>query len=196
MTSAVQTIRLEHFNIGSVLFSLRYLIEQIEQGRWEPDFTLLSVILEYMERFPEVLHHPKEEDYLFRAMQRRKPELAGLLGLVHDEHVKGARMLRDLRDALGCYESNPEGFEAFRDRALAYIEFERRHMAREERELLPMALDLLQEEDWREIDAAFAANDDPLFGAARRKEFERLTQHILNLAPTPLGFRERRAAAG
>ena len=196
MATAVQTIRLEHFNIGSVLFSLRYLIEQVEDGRWEPDFTLFNVILEYMERFPEVLHHPKEEDYLFKAMQRRKPELARLLSLVHDEHVKGARMLQDLRDALGAYEANQQGFALFKERALTYIEFERRHMAREERELLPLALDILQDEDWEEIDAAFSANDDPLFGAARRKEFDRLMQHILNLAPTPLGFRELRAAAG
>ena len=196
MATAVQTIRLEHFNIGSVLFSLRYLIEQVEEGRWEPDFTLFNVILEYMERFPEVLHHPKEEDYLFKAMQRRKPDLARLLSLVHDEHVKGARMLQDLRDALGAYEASKESFALFKERALAYIEFERRHMAREERELLPLALDILQDEDWEEIDAAFSANDDPLFGAARRKEFDRLMQHILNLAPTPLGFRERRAAAG
>ena len=68
-------------------------------------------------------------------------------------------------------------------------------MAREERELLPLALKLLRDEDWREIDAAFAANDDPLFGAQRRKEFEGLIHHILELAPTPLGFHERQGAA-
>ena len=39
------------------------------------------------------------------------------------------------------------------------------------------------------------ANDDPLFGAQRRKEFEGLIHHILELAPTPLGFHERQGAA-
>ena len=117
-----------------------------------------------------------------------------MLAHVHDEHVKGAHMLKELRHLLGAYEANPENFERFKTEALSYIDFERRHMAREERELLPLALKVLHDEDWREIDAAFARNDDPLFGAARRKEFDKLIQHILNLAPTPLGFRERNAA--
>ncbi len=34
MTGALQTIRLEHFNIHSVLACLRYLVRAIDEGDW------------------------------------------------------------------------------------------------------------------------------------------------------------------
>ena len=194
MPSAVQTIRLEHFNIASVLTCLSYLLREIENQRWRPDFELLSSVIEYLERYPAVFHHPKEEDYLFKALRLRQPEIGRILDLVHDEHVKGGKMLAELRRALEAYRADGHAFDSFKQIATSYIGFERRHMAREERELLPLSLRVLHDEDWAEIDAAFASNEDPLFGQARGKEFQRLVEHILELAPSPLGFQSREAA--
>jgi len=42
--------------------------------------------------------------------------------------------------------------------------------------------------DWDEANAAFAANDDPLFGAAPRAEFAALHARIVRLAPEPYGL--------
>lgn len=196
MTRAVHIIWLEHANIASVLACLRYLVSEIDEGRWTPDFQLLSDILDYMESFPEAVHHPKEEHYLFPALSRRRPEVAMLLERVHEEHDRGAEMLADLHDKLDAYEADAAMFEAFRDAARAYVDFERRHMAREDRELIPLAMKALSEADWAEIDAAFARNDDPLFGAERREEFDRLFRHILEFAPRPIGFGRQVAEAG
>jgi len=195
LTSAVQTIRLEHFNVASVLVCLRYLVDQIEKGRWQPDFELLASVVTYMESFPEVMHHPKEENYLFKALLRRDPGLAKKLDLVRAEHVEGAAKLQALRGALAAYRCTADAFNAFKLAADDYVVFERRHMKREERELLPLALKLLTDEDWKEIDAAFARNDDPLFGRERKREFGSLLQHILDLAPSPFGFATQEAEA-
>ena len=199
MTRAVQTIRLEHFNIASVLTCLGYLLREAEAGHWQPEERLLSAVLQYLESYPEVYHHPKEDDHLFAAMRRRQPELGEILDKVHGEHVKGARLLEELRQSLTDYfgraEPRAEDFADFRQKALDYIVFERRHMQREERELLPLALKILEPEDWQEIDAAFSSNTDPLFGAERRQEFKDLVDWILELAPSPLGFREDAPAA-
>jgi branched-chain amino acid transport system ATP-binding protein len=46
---------------------------------------------------------------------------------------------------------------------------------------------VLTEEDWSGIDAAFADNDDPVFGRARREEYRRLLAAIAEHAPAPLG---------
>jgi hemerythrin-like domain-containing protein len=189
--SALQTIRIEHHNIASVLYCLRYLLGELDKGRWAPDFELFDIILDYMATFPEAMHHPKEEDYLLAAMQRRKPDTAQLVAVIHDEHVKGGELLKALRGRFEDYRADPASFADFKAAAEDYIDFERRHMAREERELLPLALQVLQDEDWKEIDAAFGRDDDPLFGTASRKEFQKLIHYILELAPTPLGFRER-----
>ena len=194
MSSAVQTIRMEHFNIASVLTSFAHMLREIDNGRWSPDHQLLATVLDYMERYPEVYHHPKEEDYLFAAMLRRRPDLAEKLEMVHKEHVKGAHMLAELREAQIAYSVDPSTFQTFKELAETYMAFERRHMQREERELLPLAMKILTEEDWREIDEAFRSNDDPLFGAERRQEFKALVDRILDLAPSPLGFGGREDA--
>lgn len=188
MNKAVQTIWLEHMNIASVLACLRYLLGEIDKGAWAADFQLLSDIIDYMEDFPEKMHHPKEEDYILAALRRRKPDSGPLLDKVRDEHVKGTEMLAGLRGKLDLYESDPAAFPGFLEAARAYIEFERRHMVREERELLPLARRALRADDWRAIEAAFARNEDPLFGDKRRTQFETLFRHILELAPEPMGF--------
>ncbi len=195
MPTAIQVIRMEHFNIASVLACLAHCVREIEAGRWKVDHQLLAAVVEYLERYPEVYHHPKEDDFLFAAMRRRQPELSKKLDMVHEEHVKGGHMLSELRQAQAAYSLDSNGWARFKTAAEAYLVFERRHMQREERELLPLALKILHEEDWKEIDEAFARNDDPLFGSDRRQEFKDLVDRILELAPSPLGFAQREAVA-
>jgi DNA-directed RNA polymerase specialized sigma24 family protein len=52
--------------------------------------------------------------------------------------------------------------------------------------LLDRVADCLTEEDWREIDAAFDADDDPLFGAHRREEFRKLYLRVINQLPSKM----------
>jgi branched-chain amino acid transport system ATP-binding protein len=106
MTRALQIVGLEHFNIHSVLACLRYLVRAIEKGEWEPDFALLSAIVDYMEAFPEALHHPKEESHLFAALLRRRPEAAALIDRLCEDHAKGVPLLDDLRTALAEYRKD------------------------------------------------------------------------------------------
>ena len=192
MFHALQTIRLEHYNIHSVLACLRYLVRQIEEESWKPDFDLLFAIVEYMETFPEVLHHPKEEDYLFAALLRRQPASAPLVERLCEDHAAGERLLDDLRTALEAYRDDAAALGRFRQAAQTYVEAERRHMGVEERELLPLAMAALDDEDWVEIDAAFSRNDDPMFGTARQEAFRALFRKILDHAPAPMGFGVRK----
>ena len=61
-------------------------------------------------------------------------------------------------------------------------------MLLEERELLPLAEQVLTSEDWDELDAAFAADQDPLSGGAPDAEYVALFTRIVNLVPAPLGL--------
>jgi len=60
-------------------------------------------------------------------------------------------------------------------------------MRAEEEELLPRAREHLTADDWREIDAAFSGNADPLVGASAGADYEALFRLIVNLAPPPIG---------
>lgn len=178
MVEAIRTIQREHGNIDTVLSLLRRRAEEAADGG-AIDADLFTAIIDYMKSFPGGIHHPKEERHIFAALERRDPATAPLLALLREEHEMGRALLAGLEEVLAfcCRDHSARG--RFRDSVNAYVEFERRHMAREERDLLPLAAEALTAEDWREIDAAFARNDDPLFGAEARKPFERLLAEIV-----------------
>jgi hemerythrin-like domain-containing protein len=67
-----------------------------------------------------------------------------------------------------------------------YADFQWRHMRTEEDLIMPLAERELSGEDWQRIDAAFADDDDPVFGTARSEEYRRLHATIAEHAP-PLG---------
>ena len=58
---------------------------------------------------------------------------------------------------------------------------------------MPLAERALRKEDCSGIDAAFADNDDPLFGSARREEYRRLLAAIAEHAPAPFGAGDKHA---
>src|SRR5262245_59685160 len=67
-------IRDEHRSLGAVIHGLEYLIREARAKTVAPQFPLLRAILHYIKAFPETLHHPKEEAYLFRKLRTRTNE--------------------------------------------------------------------------------------------------------------------------
>jgi hemerythrin-like domain-containing protein len=188
MTLTYRIIRSEHFEINIVLTCLDNLVNALERKTWKPDFDLLFLILDFIESFPATFHHPKEEDYLFKAVRRRSPEAGPVLDQLCDEHVQGLDLIDGLKASLEAYLESPAARDWFRDSALGYVDHERQHMLKEEREILPLALQVLSRDDWREIDAAFERNDHPLFGPTRQESFDKLFSLILRQAPNSIAF--------
>jgi len=188
---AIQTIKDEHRSISAVLHGLRYLARQLTESPVQPDFAVFRAMIRYIDEFPERLHHPKEEKYLFARLLERFPEVAELAGELHEEHAMGAQLIRDLEKSLGYFEENtPAGAPTFRAAVEAYSDFHWKHMRKEEDQLLPLAEQHLTEEDWEAIAAAFKDNVDPIAGVPQ-KEFEELFSRIALIAPAPIGFGDR-----
>ena len=191
MKNAIQTIRDEHRSIAAVLHALKQLAKDAEDPSLEPRFEVFRAMIYYIDQFPERLHHPKEEQYLFARLEARAPGARPLLETLRAEHVMGAQLIRDLEQALVGLEVGAAGGEhAFRAAVDAYAEFHWKHMRKEEQELLPLAERHFSAADWREIDAAFAGNEDPI-ADLREQDFEKLFSRIVALAPEPLGLGER-----
>jgi len=187
MPSAVTIIRDEHRAVGSVLRGLSHLVEEIRGGQ-APDFRLLRAIVRYIEAFPDKLHHPKEDDYLYKVLRQRAPEVASLLEALQDEHARCPGETQRLSHALDAYERDQGAFDSFAGAVSRYAEFQYAHMRREEGEILPVAERALQPADWSQIDAAFASNNDPVVGVPVQKEFRELFRKIVNLMPAPAGL--------
>ena len=188
MPAALSVIRDEHRSLVAVLQALQFLVRDIRDRGVEPDFDLFSLILDYIEIFPEKLHHPKEDDYLFKAVRTRTAEANAVLDELEREHARCDELIHSLRHALARYRvGGAQGFEAFAAAVDDYLDFHWKHMRKEEDVVIPLAERVLTDADWTTIDAAFKANDDPLFGPQPKQEFRTLFQLIVNRAPAPLG---------
>ena len=147
------------------MHGLQYLVNEVREGRRKPDFEVLRAMVHYIDAFPEKLHHPKEDRYLFARLRQRSTEANSVLDQLEAEHIHGAKLIRDLEQDLLRWEmGGDENFAAFAEKVKQYADFHWHHMRQEEQVVLPLAERVLTEEDWREIDAAFAGNADPLIG--------------------------------
>jgi len=188
MPTALAVIRDEHRSLVAVLQGLQFLVRDIRDRGVEPDFDLFSLIVDYIEIFPEKLHHPKENDYLFKAVRTRTAEANAVLDELEREHAQCDALIHSLRHALARYRvGGAQGYEAFAAAVEDYLDFHWKHMRKEEDGVIPLAERVLTDADWTAIDAAFKANDDPLFGPQPKQEFRKLFQLIVTRAPAPLG---------
>jgi len=186
MKSSLNIIRIEHRNLAAVLHGLQRLVDSVRKGT-KPDFTTMRAVMYYIDTFPEKLHHPKEDRYLFARLRQRTHKADAALAQLQGEHRHGEKLIRDLEQALLRWEMGGEKeFAAFADELVRYADFQWRHMQLEEEVILPLAQDVLTEEDWRDIDAAFARNEDPLVTKDVEKDYEQLFKRILSVASPPI----------
>jgi hemerythrin-like domain-containing protein len=183
-------IRDEHQALAAVLRSLKMLLAQAAREGSKPPFDVLRAMLFYVDEFPERLHHTKETELLFKRLRVRAPELKDTLDRLDHDHARGERAIRDLEHALLAYEVMGEPRRVAFETALErYVGFYLEHMAIEENDVLPAAQRALGAADWADLDAAFAANRDPLAGRHEPEEpYRQLFKTIVMNAPAPIGL--------
>jgi hemerythrin-like domain-containing protein len=141
-------------------------------------------MLYYIEHFPERLHHPKEEAFLFGPLREVSPEHAELVAELERQHREGSAQFAALRRALAAYEAGEPGAAAdFIAQVEPFAQSQWRHMAAEEKVVLPAAERLLGDTAWRRAIEAFLENGDPRFGSSADAAFADLFTRLLNLLP-------------
>jgi len=157
MNTTIAILCDEHRSIAAVIKGLLDHVADVKNGTRAPDFEVFTSMFDYIETLPERIHHPKENDYLFRYLRMRDPESASILDTLEAQHETGAELLADLREKLAAYRSDGE-LDAFDQALTAYAEFNWDHMGKEENDVFPRAEKYLTAADWQIIDAAFAVN--------------------------------------
>jgi nucleotide-binding universal stress UspA family protein/hemerythrin-like domain-containing protein len=177
-------IREEHRSLAAVIHGLEYLVRETRERGTAPEFPLLRAILYYIKAFPEALHHPKEDEYLFSKLRLRTAEFNDTLDELERQHVDGSRLVGEMDAALARYEADSKGgFDGFADAVKRFAAHEWPHMILETKVILPAAQKYLTAEDWSEIGKAFAQHGDPRFNLDADEEFRQMFSRILNLAP-------------
>jgi nucleotide-binding universal stress UspA family protein/hemerythrin-like domain-containing protein len=187
MAAPLAIIRDEHRSLAAVMHGLEFLVRQAREQRAPPSFPLLGAMLHYIKAFPETLHHPKEDAYLFRKLRARTHEFDATLDELERQHVEGRGHVDELERSIAAYEADPaSGFARFAAAVERFVTTQTEHMALESKVIVPAARAHLTEADWAEIGAAFAGNSDPRFSIDSEEEFRQLFARILNLAPAKM----------
>lgn len=188
--TSIHIIRDEHATLAAMLRSLGMMVERGPADDPKGFFEVLGAMLFYIDEFPERLHHPKETELLFPPVARLVPETRELIARLDQDHHKGEANIRALQHQLMAWELLGESRRtAFEEAVKRYLGFYLEHMRLEEMVILPAALKVLSEADWKELDAAFATNCDPLTGKYPRDPvYDRLFTRIVSKAPAPIGL--------
>ena len=187
---SLRTINEEHATLNAMLQSLLMMIKRGPLNEPELFFDILRAMLFYIDEVPEKQHHPKETELLFPIVAKRSPQCAEVIQRLNNEHHKGESNIRDLQHLLVAWELLGDSRRVeFETAAQQYVDFYKEHMHLEESVVIPEALKVLNADDWRSIDAAFAMNSDPLSKSKPRDPiYDRLFTKITLRTPAPIGL--------
>jgi nucleotide-binding universal stress UspA family protein/hemerythrin-like domain-containing protein len=180
---AIGIIRDEHRSLGAVLHAWLHLLDRDQASPDVPRDQLMRAMVHYIRSFPMALHHPKEDEYLFRKLRERTTRCNAELDELERQHERDRQLLDELAALVEQHLAGEADAASVREAVSRYAHFIWEHMGREEGVILPAAQRYLTQEDWDEISAAFLANRDPRFGGDTDAEFKRLFSRIVNLAP-------------
>ncbi|MDO9198804.1 hemerythrin domain-containing protein [Rhodoferax sp.] len=188
MRPAMRILGREHLALRAVARIIAMEAVLLARGG-QVDIALLESIAAYIAEFPNRIHHPKEEAFLFRAMRERAPQrCAALLDRLLSDHGKEDDSIAQFLDALTAYKNSVPGATAqLAEVAGSYARHLERHIEVENTQAFPLAEEVLLASDWQTIDAAFMANDDPLVSATPGLRYADLHRRIMALGATPPG---------
>lgn len=180
-TRAIGIIHDEHRSMAAVLRGLQKLGRQARHEDGMVDIPLLRQMLLYLHHFPEKLHHPKEDLYLFRKLRACTSEFNDMLDELERQHIQEHELLRALDRSVALYEANhPAAHDAFTNALQQYSGALWEHMSLEETVILKGAREHLSEVDWEEIATAFEANHDPYLGDDNDPTLRKMFTRIAN----------------
>ncbi len=178
MTQLIAALRKEHANIGQLLDILERQVALFDRGE-TPDYDIVLGVVDYFQSYPDLYHHPKE-DLVYQKLQLRDPEAAQQVGDLRQEHEELAARTREFAAAVRAVLDEAQvSRTSFSEWARRFVQVHRDHMAQEERLFLPAARAALTPEDWADISARVADQDDPLFGEEVGGRYEALRRNIL-----------------
>src|SRR5262245_4862169 len=178
---AIGIIRDEHRSLAAVVHAWLHLLATARRGHRQPDPERMEAIVRYLQCFPVALHHPKEDEFLFRRLRSRTREVDAELDELERQHARDRQLVGGLAAMVERFGRGEQDVDALQTAVIGYATFLWEHLGREEGVILPAAERHLTAADWEEIDAAFSANRDPYLGGDTDAEFRRLFSRIVNL---------------
>lgn len=173
MAPIISRLYADHRNMGELLEVLERQLCGPRSGE-QPDYAIMLDIMRYATHYADLFHHPRE-DFIFDLLAGREPASADLVTECKREHRVLADMGRRLFERLwAARDGTAAAPESLGSETSAYVAALRRHMAREEEELFPLAQAVLREADGSGLERALPEREDPVFGRTVTHEYRTL----------------------
>jgi nucleotide-binding universal stress UspA family protein/hemerythrin-like domain-containing protein len=185
---AIGIIRDEHRALAAAMHAWLQALSAARQAGAAADAVQMRGIVRYIQDFPVALHHPKEEQHLFKRLRERTDAFDAELDELGRQHLRDEQLVAALAAQVETLERcRDDATAVVATRALeasvqAYARFLWEHLGREEGVILPAAQQHLSESDWVEIDRAFQANRDLQSGGEADRAYRQLFSRIVNTA--------------
>jgi branched-chain amino acid transport system ATP-binding protein len=184
---ALRIISEDHNNLWRMAITVDQLAGELEAGEaLEPQF--LGSVLDYIIQFEQRLHYPKEDDFLFRFVRLRNPDIAATLDQLTQDHRSTVATHQTLCDSVSATARGQLDAVVLVQQLRDYTQALKTHILLEEKQVLPLAHKTLLAEDWLAINRAFLNDNDPQFGAAVQAEFRDLYHRLVSVAPESFGL--------
>ena len=166
----------DHSNFARLLDLVEQQVDAFHAGK-RLDYELMRLIVDYLRHYPDRFHHPRE-DVAFARLVKRDPRLQLEVARRMQEHVviaaAGEALLNCLNEIIVGVVIERATLEAA---AATYLVYYRHHLAAEERQVIPRAVELLTPADWAAV-AAIPTEPDPLFGVDFDARYSELRRQI------------------
>ena len=177
MSDTIAMWHAEHKHFARLLDLLERQVAAIHDDDG-PNYDLMLDVVSYLRYFPDRFHHPRE-DVAFARVAARDPTLRPVIDRLLQEHrviaAAGSELLAYLQQVVDDVVVERAKVEAA---AATYLVYYRRHLALEDRDLVPRAEELLTAEDWAAVVSAVPAHADPLFGENSEPRYRELRRQI------------------
>ena len=184
---AIAIIRDEHRALAAVLHAWTRLLDDAKSNGGAANPEHMRAIVQYLRNFPVALHHPKEEEHIFRRLRERTGSVNAELDELQRQHVRDHALVDGLAGQVENLAAATAAAAVSATRTLEemvnrYADFHWEHMGREEAVILPAAQRHLTDADWSEINAAFTEDPGIRVSGELDTEYHHLLAQIVSLA--------------
>lgn len=162
----------EHIYFRRLLNLLQHEMDTFATGD-TPNYQLMRDVIAYLREWGDEWHHPREDE-AFRRLMRRQPDRELPIRRLMQEH----RVIAHAGDELERMLEEIDGGDAVVPRtkveiaAATFLVYYGNHIAREEEDILPLALKVLDPDDWAAI-KSLPVRGSGMLEAARFRDLRR-----------------------
>ncbi|MDO6459754.1 hemerythrin domain-containing protein [Granulosicoccaceae sp. 1_MG-2023] len=165
MSRLMKELQRDHKRIDRVLSLLEAQLDELA-GDGDPDLALMQDALDYVEHYPDLVHHPRE-DVVYMAFRRRSLDANEIIDALLKEHASMPAMTREFRELVdeAVNDALVIPRETLVNKGRRYTKAQRSHLNTEEGLLFPLLKATLDADDWEALEALMPAPRDPMFDA-------------------------------